>query len=97
MNDDNIAIVQPYCECHRNSCSLRDHDVAPDNVCAIKLPLTFQVWVDLLKKYEGLDGSVYVTSNDCQRGADPGDDLLEEFDTYRIYRAKIIPESTRVA
>ena len=88
MNDDDIAVVQPYCECHRNDCLLRDQEAASNNVCAIRLPLTFQLWVDLVKRHSGLDGSVYLTSIDCQRGPEPGDELLEQTDTYRVYRAK---------
>jgi hypothetical protein len=87
LSDDNIAIVQPYCECSRTSCLLRDRDPALGDVCAIQLPLSHQLWLDLLRKHNGLDGSVYVTSVKCEQGPEPGDELLEEFDTYRVYRA----------
>lgn len=83
--DNSTIIVQPYCECNSTDCVLK----APETdikLCSLKLPLTFKEWLNLLRKHDGLDGSVYVISGNCDRGPDPKDELLEQTDTYRVYR-----------
>jgi len=85
MDDEAVITVQPYCECNSTDCVLKAMDDGIQ-LCAIRLPLTFQQWLNLLRRHEGLDGSVYVISSNCQRGPDPKDELLEQTETYRVYR-----------
>jgi hypothetical protein len=83
--DGSTVLVQPYCECNSTDCVLKTSDGGIE-LCSLKIPLTFQQWLDLLKKHDGLDGSVYVLSSNCNRGPDPNDELLEQAETYRVYR-----------
>lgn len=86
-DDKNIILVQPYCECNSTDCVLKSTEVEIE-LCALRLPLTFQQWLNLLRKHDGLDGSVYVISANCPRGPDSPDELLERTETYCVYRAR---------
>lgn len=86
INKDGTIVVQPYCECNSTDCVLKTKD-SDIKLCSLELPLTFQEWLSLLRKHDGLDGSVYVISANCSRGADPDDEVLEETGSYRVYRA----------
>ena len=75
-----VTIVQPYCECKRADCLLRNLD--SEGVCATTLELTDEQWSALLRKY---NNSIYVTSPDCPLDVDAGFQLLEKHDRFWIY------------
>ncbi|HXM40503.1 MAG TPA: hypothetical protein VN924_04585 [Bryobacteraceae bacterium] len=75
-----VILVQPYCECKRQDCLLRNLD--SDGECAITLKLPDEQWAALLRKY---NSSVYVTSPDCSKKIEPGFELIEKCDGYWIY------------
>ena len=75
-----VTVVQPYCQCYRQDCTLRNKESA--GVCAITLPVTDSEWSALLKKY---DQSIFVTSPDCPTPIDPGFVLVENCGKYLVY------------